>query len=64
MNDFLSLKEACEVAHVSRWTMHRWVTSGLVHTVRDGYDKFSPVCVHKPSLLAHLASLENEPKKA
>ena len=39
MKKYLTFKESCAVAHLSRWTMYRWVTSGLVRAVRLDNDK-------------------------
>ena len=55
MKEFMSFKEACAIAHVSRWTLQRWITSGLVHAVRDGNDKSSPIRIDAASLQAFLA---------
>ena len=55
MKKFLSLNEACEFAHVSRWTMHRWIASGLVRTVKDSKDKSSPIRIDAETLQAFLA---------
>jgi hypothetical protein len=35
--------------------MYRWVASGLVHAVRDGSDKSSPIRIDAGSLQAFLA---------
>ena len=54
MKEFMSIKTACELAHVSRWTMRRWIASGLVHAVRFGHDKSSPIYVDAASLQAFM----------
>ena len=53
--EYLTIKEACKLAHVSRWTMHRLVASGHVHAVRGGKDQSSPIRIEAASLLAFLA---------
>ena len=52
MKEYMSINEACAFAHVSRWNMHRWVTRGLVHAVKDGNDKSSPIRIDAASLLS------------
>ena len=52
MKEFISIKEACAIAHVSRWTMCCWVARGLVHAVKDGNDKSSPIRIDAASLLS------------
>ncbi len=52
MKKHLTLTEACAIAHVSRWTMRRWVARGLVHAVKDGNDKSSPIRIDAASLLS------------
>ncbi len=56
MKEFMSIKTACELAHVSRWTMRRWIASGLVHAVRDSSDKSSPIRIDAASLLAFMVT--------
>ena len=51
MKEYMSINEACAFAHVSRWNMHRWVTRGLVHAVRDGKDKSNPIRIDAVSLI-------------
>ena len=51
MKKFLTLTEACAFAHVSRWTMRRWIARGLVHAV-GGNDKSSPIRIDAASLLS------------
>lgn len=58
MKKFVVFKEACEVAHVSRWTMYRWVTSGLVHAVRLGKNKSSPIYIDAVSLQTFMRGLK------
>ena len=55
MKEFISLKEVCEFAHVSRGTMRRWIASGLVHAVKDCKDKSSPIRIEAETLQAFLA---------
>ena len=55
MKKYLTVHKTCAFARVSRWTMYRWVTSCLVHAVRDGNDKNSPIRIDAASLLAFLA---------
>ena len=57
MKKLLSLNEACEFAHVSRWTMHRWIASGLVRTVKDSKDKSSPIRLDAASLLSMMVTI-------
>ena len=52
MKKHLTLTEACAIAHVSRWTMCRWVARGLVHAVKNGNDKSSPIRIDAASLLS------------
>ncbi len=54
MRVFMSIKTACAFAHVSRWTMYRWITSGQVQTIGDGHDKSSPIYVDAASLQAFM----------
>ena len=56
MKEFISIKEACAIAHVSRWTMCRWVARGLVHAVKDGNDKSSPIRIDAASLLSMMVT--------
>lgn len=56
MREFMSIKTARAFAHVSRWTMYRWITSGQVQTVRDGSDKSSPINIDPASLLAFMVT--------
>ena len=51
MKKYFTIKEACALAHVSRWTMHRWIARGLVHAV-GGNDKSSPIYIDAASLLS------------
>ena len=51
MKKLLTLTEACAFAHVSRWTMRRWIACGLVHAV-GGNDKSSPIRIDAASLLS------------
>ena len=55
MKEFMSIQKACELAHVSRWTMHRWIASGLVRAVKDSKDKSSPIRTNAASQQAFLA---------
>ncbi len=55
MKKYFTIKEACALAHVSRWTLHRWISRGAVRAVRDGNDKSSPIFVDAETLLAFLA---------
>ena len=52
MKKYFTIKEACALAHVSRWTLHRWMSMGAVRAVRDGNDKSSPIFVDAASLLS------------
>lgn len=52
MKKYFTIKEACALAHVSRWTLHRWISRGAVRAVRDGNDKSSPIFVDAASLLS------------
>ena len=56
MKEFISIKEACAIAHVSRWTMCRWGARGLVHAVKDGNDKSSPIRIDAASLLSMMVT--------
>lgn len=56
MKKHLTLTEACAIAHVSRWTMCRWVARGLVHAVKDGNDKSSPIRIDAASLLSMMVT--------
>jgi predicted site-specific integrase-resolvase len=57
MKKHLTLTEACAIAHVSRWTMCRWVARGLVHAVKDGNDKSSPIRIDAASLLSMMVTI-------
>ena len=57
MKKLLTLTEACAIAHVSRWTMRRWVALGLVHAVKDGNDKSSPIRIDAASLLSMMVTI-------
>ena len=37
MNQYLTVKNACELAHVSRRTIGRWMTSRLIRFVTTGH---------------------------
>lgn len=52
MKKYFTIKEACALAHVSRWTLHRWISRGAVRAVRDGNDKSSPIRIDAASLLS------------
>ena len=51
MKEFMSIKDACDTAHVSRWTVHRWISRGAVRAVRDGKDKSNPIRIDAVSLI-------------
>ena len=57
MKKHLTLTEACAFAHVSRWTMRRWIARGLVHAV-GGNDKSksSPIRIDAASLLSMMVT--------
>lgn len=55
MKEYISIKMACEIAQVSRWTLHRLVASGHVQAVRFDKDKSSPIYIDADSLQAFLA---------
>lgn len=33
---FTPMKKACEIAHISRWTMRRWIKNGHVRAIKVG----------------------------
>ena len=61
---FTPMKKACEIAHVSRWTMRRWIKSGDVRAIKIGNAKSSRVMIDEASLYDFLASQEINIKNA
>lgn len=55
---FTPMKKACEIAHISRWTMRRWIKNGHVRAIKVGKAKSSRVMIDEASLYAFLASQE------
>jgi len=60
-SELLTVKEACAVAKVSRWTIRRWIKKGFIRAFKYGNRKSSPVRVDAASLNEHLASSEIKP---
>ena len=56
--EYVTIKEACEIAKVSRWTIRRWTKlpdNGII-VVKLGTAKSSPVRIEKDSFMAFLTS--------
>ena len=56
--EYVTIKEACEIAKVSRWTIRRWTKlpdNGII-VIKLGTAKSSPVRIEKESFMAFLAS--------
>jgi len=63
-SDWITKKEACKIAKLSRWSISRRIDEGLIRGSKLGNVNTSPVRVYKPSLLAYLDSHVIQPKNA
>ena len=59
--EYISVKDACLIANVSRWTIARWIKRGYIRAIKTGLSKHGRVKILKASLYAYLASLEIQP---
>ena len=54
----LTMKRACEITQLSRWTISKLIKRGLIRAVKLGSAKSSPVRIYEDSLRSFLASIE------
>lgn len=56
--ELLTYSEACAIAKVSRWTIHRWIQKGFIRALKLGTRRSCRVRIDAASLRAFLDSLE------
>lgn len=54
----LTMKHACEITQLSRWTISKLIKRGLIRAVKLGSAKSSPVRIYEDSLRSYLTSIE------
>ena len=54
----LTMKRACEITQLSRWTISKLIKRGLIRAVKLGSAKSSPVRIYEDSLRSYLTSIE------
>ena len=56
--ELLTMKRACEITQLSRWTISKLIKRGLIRAVKLGSAKSSPVRIYEDSLRSYLTSIE------
>ena len=56
--ELLTMKRACEITQLSRWTISKLIKRGLIRAVKLGSAKSSPVRSYEDSLRSYLTSIE------
>ena len=63
-DEWLTVKEACQLAKVSRWTIRRWIVAGSVRAIKLGKARTSRVRIDVASLRAHMERMLIKPEEA